>query len=156
MSRAENHKTAMDFLFQTRERRKVKRDVARLSEDEVRKELRDRVFSLRGDSAVLRDRIVRALLRDLEPDNDIAPWYPWDAEGGAADADATDSQPPRDILEIEGGKKKRHGRPPKKVDARRVDEQDGRLENASAARTVNDEEEHAGTFELPQKCMSRL
>ena len=156
MSRAENHKTAMDFQFQTRERREVKRDVVRLSEDEVRKELRDRAFSLRGESAVLRDRLVRALLRDLEPDNDIVPWYAWDAEGGVADEDAMDSQLPRDILEIEGGKKKRHGRLPKKVDARRVEEEDERLENASAARTVNDEEEHAGTFELPQKCMSRL
>ena len=104
MSRAENHKTAMDFLFQTRERREVKRDVARFSEYEARTELRNRGFSLRGDSPVLRDRLVRALLRDLEPHNDIVPWYPWDAEGGAADEDATDSQPPRDILKIEEAK----------------------------------------------------
>ena len=62
---------------------------------------------------------MRALLRDIEPDNDIVPWYPWDA---------TDSQPQREILEIEGGKKKRRGRPPKKVDARRVDEPDEGLE----------------------------
>ena len=56
----------------------------------MRKELSDRAFSLRGESAVLRDRLVRALLRDIEPDNDIVPWYPWDATGGAVDERVTE------------------------------------------------------------------
>ena len=105
MSRAENHKTAMDFLFQMRERREIKRDVARLSEDEVRKELSDRAFSLRDESAVLSELLVRALLRDIELDNDIVPWYPWDAAGGAAGENATDSQPPREITGGRGREK---------------------------------------------------
>ena len=92
----------MDFLLQSRERRIIKRDVARLFIEEIREELEKRACSLQGDALDLRDRHFRALLRDLVPDNEMIPWYPWDDAEVSLDSRGNASTmppPPRDRVD---------------------------------------------------------
>ena len=72
----ESEKSAMD----SRERREGKRIVRSLSIEAVCGELAMYNCSNVGSNAVLRDRLLRASLKCLEPANQEIPWYPWDAE----------------------------------------------------------------------------
>ena len=74
----ERHRELMRTLLNSRERRKRKRDISRLSLNEVLGELGYRGCALDGSKISLRERLLRAVFRDIEPENRDIPWYPWD------------------------------------------------------------------------------
>ena len=72
------HRELMRTLFNSRERRERKRDICRLSLDEELGELEYRGCALDGPEISLRERLLRAVFREKEPDNRDIPWYPWE------------------------------------------------------------------------------
>ena len=74
----ERHRESMRALLASRERREKKRDVSRLTMDEVLGELDYRGCALNGPEVSLRERLLRAIFREQEPNNRDIPWYPWD------------------------------------------------------------------------------
>ena len=68
----------MRALLNSRDRRERKRDISRLSLDEVLGELGYRRCALDVPDATLRERLLRAVFKEQEPENRDIPWYPWD------------------------------------------------------------------------------
>ena len=64
----------MRSLMSSRVRRESKRDISRLTLDEVLGELGYRECALDGPDATLRERLLRAVLREKEPENHDIPW----------------------------------------------------------------------------------
>ena len=74
----ERHRESMRALLASRDRREKKRDVSRLTMDEVLGELDYRGCALNGPEVSLRERLLRAIFREQEPNNRDIPWCPWD------------------------------------------------------------------------------
>ena len=74
----ERHQKLMRTLLSSRERRERKRDISRLSLNEVLGELGYRGCALDGPDISLRERLLRVMFREIEPENRDIPWYPWD------------------------------------------------------------------------------
>ena len=73
----EQHREMIRSLLSSRERRESKHDISRLSLDEVLGELGYRGCALDGPDATLRERLLRAVFREQEPENRDIPSYPW-------------------------------------------------------------------------------
>ena len=99
----EQHRETMRSLLNSRVRRESKRDVSRLTLDEVLGELGYRGCALDGPDAALRERLLRAVLREKEPENRDIPWYPWDDAAVMADEREPElgEDEPRDEIEVE-------------------------------------------------------
>ena len=89
----ERHQSTMCELMRSRERREIKRNIAKLSVEEVYAELNFNNCSCVGPEATLRERLLRAWMRSAEPENTEIPWYPWD--------DAEDVAPQESDPEVE-------------------------------------------------------
>ena len=76
----DNHKEIMDELSADRGVRILRRDVGKLTFDEVMRELYTRGLSLVGDDARLGDRLLRRLIMDNPLMRDYVPWYSNDVE----------------------------------------------------------------------------
>ena len=80
-------------------------DVSRLILDDVLGELGYRGCALDGPDAALRDRLLRAVLREKELENRDIPWYRWDDAVVIADErePELEEDEPRDEIEVEQG-----------------------------------------------------
>ena len=67
----------MRSLLSSRVRRESKCDVSCLALDEVLSDLGYGGCALDGQDVELRERLLRAVLREKEPENREIPWYPW-------------------------------------------------------------------------------
>ena len=73
----QRHQATMRELMRSRERREMKRNINRLSIEEVHAELIFNGCSCVGPEATLRERLLRAAMRGAGPGNVEVPWYPW-------------------------------------------------------------------------------
>ena len=78
-----DHATVMAGLLQTRTGRRWNRVVSQLQPAELVAELQERRANCSGALASLRDRLLRAILREESPASDV-PWYHCDEEGAGA------------------------------------------------------------------------
>lgn len=63
------------ILGESRQRRIIKKSVTTLSLEEIKAELKRNDCNTEGNLIVLKDRLLRYLLRKGEPDNEDIPWY---------------------------------------------------------------------------------
>ena len=99
----EQHRGMMRALLNSCDRRERKRDRSRLSLDEVLGELGYRGCALDGPDATLRERLLRAVFKEQEPENRDIPWYPWD-DAVVVDEERVlehEENEPRDVGELE-------------------------------------------------------
>ena len=88
-----DHQAEMIKLMNSsRANRLIKFNVSQLRLDEVRAELQEKRLSRRGSGEVLRDRLIRALLREEQPGNRAIPWYVDDKEVRGSDQRTTERE----------------------------------------------------------------
>ena len=99
----EQHRETMRSLLNSRVRRESKLDVSRLTLDEVLGKLGYRGCALDGPDAALRERLLRAVLREKEAENRDILWYPRDDAAVMADEREPElgEDEPRDEIEVE-------------------------------------------------------
>ena len=90
----------MRELLESHERRGTKYEINRFSLEQVLNGLECRGCALDGPEASLRERLLRAMLREKEPGNRGIPWYPWD-NALVEDEDAPEQEYSRDFAEEE-------------------------------------------------------
>ena len=100
----ERHRELMRTLLNSRERRERKHDISRLSLNEVLGELGYRGCALDGPEISLRERLLRAVFREIEPENHDIPWYPWDDAVVVDDERSSGEDSSRKLAEEEGGR----------------------------------------------------
>ena len=96
----ERHREVMRELLELRERRGTKYKVNRFSMEQILDGLECRGCALDGPEASLRERLLRAMLREKEPDNREIPCYSWD-NALVEDEDAPDLEYLRDLTQEE-------------------------------------------------------
>ena len=75
------HMSLMADLLNDRENRSAKRSVSKLNIGELQAELEARSCSRVGSEAALRDRLLRAIMREDLCQIERVPWFEWDLEG---------------------------------------------------------------------------
>ena len=75
---SQQHDLRMQELLARRSIRKARRDISQMQIDDVRAELREKSCNPLGDEPIIRERLLRALLKESEKYAHLVPWYAFD------------------------------------------------------------------------------